>query len=676
MHVKTTKHLFKLEILGVVFVQILFLWNSLKLLSDINLSHFISFQNCDPGQWVMMNIEDNVNESEFYEISELMEKTAVKYDLQMIQLRRTQVIDGVTESTLFVTTNEASLSKYIYLNNALIENFSDSYSSDLSQNYNQKIFSFFDSRNVLKIEPFSSNLNFGGLIYFHGPEEILNSVEKLVSDIQELYPQFDCVYQPMTYSNPIEFSVFDNGLIWLFISVVVALIFNVAELKDYRRISLLKIEGMSSRSIYCNLYLRKDLVRIFLVVIISFLILCGFMCKSAGFSHLLKILVQINFIGWTTFGCVRALLLLWIHKIPSYESIKGVNQLNLVVSVLLPIKAILSFFILIQLYPFMTNVKNIIQLNAAYPEALSKTNQLFIFGNQIKSNWFEDIGNENFVDLYNALQEEVGIFRCSLGQFDIEKNGEFHQAIIANDALLRMIGIDLSDFDDNSILIFYSQDFKDDISKWKHYFENEYLTTATQIEIIQIDQPIPVFTPRLLLSNESVDLMLRIPVEQQFRGQVNGHLFYYAGNAKQAERLIAEIFISYGYSPAFEINSVQETVKLLYGNRLTVLSDDLILFVMQLVVYYEFAVFMSLIDNKANGKKYRLLYIEGNSQLALVVQAQIYSVNVVAFIIAATSGLIDITLPFVIAVVIFIGIDVIISKLFRSLSFYAKDLFA
>ena len=645
-----------------LFVMVVILVNTMTLYSRTNLNHFIGFQQCDPGQWIMMNIEKNMDGEDITAYYASMDELANEHDLMMIQLLKTDVIDGVSESTLYVTSNESMLSDHVYLNNASLDDFALDYTS-LPPKTARSIVSYFDGMNVLRVLAMTANREGGGLVYIHGDRStLMDQVERWVSDMTAIYPNFSCNYQWINFDPSINLSIVDNGYTWLIAIILIAVGLDLIQLRQSRKVSLQKIDGQSSVSIFYHLVAKQDCV--FLCVI--FIVTVGYLLinswHSTGLLVMMRYFIKCCFVGYSAFMVTRGGLLVWIIYIPVVQSIKGSHPLNHVNAFLLPIKAILGLLVIYQCPSLLQNGLDLFTLNRAYPQALAITDHYYTFGNQIKSNWFMDIGTDRLQSFYDDLVEDVGIFHSGLGYFDIDQDGEMEQAIVASRSFLDAYGLSTDNYDPNHILVVVNQDFKDAIEPWVYYLEHIYLSEASGVDVINTTIDFPLFNVRYLLDGVSKPyIVISIPADQQFRGQVNGDCFYYEGDAHQAQAMMDHQFLSHGYSPAFEINALSDNVHTLYFNRSTRLTQALMQQIAVVILYFMVSIMVYLIDGYANHKKYHYLIVEGNDMYRMMYRISLWTPFIVAWILCIILTQLSVMSAATILIGILLIVDIVLS---------------
>ena len=303
-----------------------------------------------------------------------------------------------------------------------------------------------------------------------------------------------------------------------------------------------------------------------------------------------------------------------IRYINPVNAEKGESKVGIIFDFAYLFKFCICLFMIPSIISNLGTFKELLTLIINYPSALNRTENMYYFGTQITSNWFDDIGTDKVNALYEQLVVDVNMIDYSGSYIDLQ-NADFSQPLEVFSVgyeYLELIDLVSDEFDKYDFIIIYNDDNASALNGIIEKIVNRFQMQASEIHLVKHNETLPCYSIwGLFHPNKIRDyLTVYIPVENRFSGQVNGNIFTYNGSKQQAQEYIDSTFESYGYSPTFRIESVQNTLTSYLYNNARYVSSAFFSSLLLVLIYILNDVLMLICDFQMNRKRFYLSSIE------------------------------------------------------------------
>ena len=303
-----------------------------------------------------------------------------------------------------------------------------------------------------------------------------------------------------------------------------------------------------------------------------------------------------------------------IRYINPVNAEKGESKVGIIFDFAYLFKFCICLFMIPSIISNLGTFKELLTLIINYPSALNRTENMYYFGTQITSNWFDDIGTDKVNALYEQLVVDVNMMDYSGSYIDLQ-NADFSQPLEVFSVgyeYLELIDLVSDEFDKYDFIIIYNDDNASALNGIIEKIVNRFQMQASEIHLVKHNETLPCYSIwGLFHPNKIRDyLTVYIPVENRFSGQVNGNIFTYNGSKQQAQEYIDSTFESYGYSPTFRIESVQNTLTSYLYNNARYVSSAFFSSLLLVLIYILNDVLMLICDFQMNRKRFYLSSIE------------------------------------------------------------------
>ncbi len=576
-----------------------------------------------------IQVKRNINEINSFDFHKNFNELLIKNNLNTFK-----VVYGYSEELqtstveLYVSTNDKYLSKYILLDKGNLDLVSDNVYSTNNKLRNLRIANFFDDSYISVTSIINDNDNGGMYNITSLKGDFEQNFNNFILDLKNIYPSID--YSLMYNENFIETNetkfkmidykeFFGNKKIKILIPIILIFLLCSKIFELTKKISVMKIEGYSSLKIYWNLFFKNFILYSTIVSSIIILLLYFYYLGNLRTFKYISICFILQFLQLFLLQIITSIIIYLIIKtIPIKTYLKGKTNLKEVFSIAFVSKVVIGFIIIPMIIPTFINIKNLYQISTRNKKVQEKLENIYFFGTQLYSNYFEDIGSDNFIALHDYLSENNELKSLSLGYYFEGSEVDFNKKIyfIDKNALFLENLVKKEEFKENEIYIFIKENSmnEEEIEFYKNH-SLSYLTETTNVNIISINKKIETLNPKEILYNDYIEdsvPIFYIPDEKGLEGQIVEKTFYYKStNDINSQKYINVIFKSFGYTPTFRIEHLKNLYNNYYNFYYNEFSKSIIILGLIIITYYLSCNLMVDTDIALNRKKYFILNVEG-----------------------------------------------------------------
>lgn len=644
------KNLFYLAI-SVVVIAFMF---SIPVIDKISVSRAYSYMSAyDEEGFDRVGIIIEENESlqkvDNYSYYTFLNECAIQNNLVIYVL--TSSLSNETnsyENNIYLSTNDLFLKERLLLFNGYAENLGEDVSFSIYGDSTSKILSFNypNQTNVKSLHHYDEKGKYINLISIKGDlkenvERFLNDVSKKYGDIVVQSPYTSGKSTLMEDDKEAASELYSKINIKLSLALIITVLFCSKIFSYSKNISLYKIDGYNTFDIYAKIYLIP-LIKYMIIMTLSLIILLIGIFNSNILSLLiiLKIfMLEVLQMILLTLG-VSIVIYYIILYTPITKSIKGENKLSEVQIIVYLTKVFAIFMIIPILASTFNNTRNLLIMWSRYEEAKASLVSYYSFGIQGASSKYErDIGTENYIALRDKLASNGNLFEQSKAFF-IEDIDDFNPKVkdeyyIVDSFYLENNGLIDESCNLKKICIYLNDKSNYNLTNIDAKVRNmtrEYIP----YNLIKYSDKLRSYNILdLFYSNHIEDKpIIYIPVEEGLDGQLNNKILYYEGEKEQAQKYIDDIFIEFGYSPMYEISSLDSVFERQFQLYENLNIKSFIDFLILLCAYVLTNRLLIDVDIDNNRKKYIISKSEGvNPYSFLNYFAKIVSPSIIALLL-------------------------------------------
>ena len=590
----------------------------------------IAFYDFNNHERIGLNIESSQeaqkidNKIYFSDMNEL----ANKHNLVIYVISQITNSANQPEVVIYTSSNEIMLSKWMMLDKGYADGIKDkevysTYANDKDHRIVNYMMNAGSSvRPLEELERKGIYMNF---INLEG--DFKENLQNFLNDFSEAYGRINVV-SPYTSSKhniydyineTIAFSFNDLGIKFS-VSLVLIVLLCLKIFSYTRKISIMKIEGLTTGKIYRTLFLN-DYIKYSFYFLLLIIILIGINYHSNIVSMGVTILSFVIQLAQIIFFMLIISLLMYflIFYTPIMSSFKGRNNLSQVQNFAYFIKFVIVLLILPLVVTTFDSVQNLIIIRYRHDKVYDVLKGRYTFGVQdSSSNYYADMGTDNFIAVSEELAHNGKLFeqsRAILMDWNAEnfnpENGEHYYAVdkyyLLNNGLT-------DECDLNEICIFFPKDKEYEIEKWKQA-ANAMLRETYNINILEYNQKLEAYAINDLLYRDLIqDLpILYLPEEKGYEGQLNSSILLYDGNLDEAQAYVDDVFINHGYLPFFKLESLQAAYQSHYQLYNNLYLKNSLQFIIMVIAYILANRLLIEVDIDNNRKLYELSAYEGVS---------------------------------------------------------------
>ncbi len=582
---------------------------------DYNFNYMHNYIN--NGQYVMM-VDIAENESianvDYREFHKNLDDCAIKNNLVMVQYTIADD-EEVRKETMYLSSNDLYAQDVFLLKKGTLDSKSNQRYSTISENPETKLVSLF-SPTVYEIDSLlNSTDNTAGYSMANLSGDIEENFSNFISDMDQLYPGI-IIHNARTFTESMSKVAVDDLLIIKTLCVSIIMLIMCSKLFSLQKtISIYKIEGYSNLKIYVKLFLKPFILVNCMCFSLSLLLILY--CFQSGLTFkVMSGLYSQQFLLLLVLQILLSLIVyLIIAYVPKVSSIKGKNELPKIQKCAF----ILKIVIVILISPIISNkfmpAVDFIKMNLRYDKVVQELENYYNFGAHINSNYHLARGSDNYISLSKDLEHNNNRFELSkAAYFDFENfdPNNINYFYSADVSYLRLVGLADEKFDENQVYIFTKPNNSYDLD----LLRKDILKNTTKDPVfnyVEYEKNLKSYDTRTLLFKDEIDNLpiVYMPVEKQFRGQLNTSVFYYDNDTIPVQEYIDYIFKAHGYTPGFSIDSMASNYSAVFQGYLGLSIQSFMQFVIALFAYIAATIFLFEIDLDNNMRRYQISFIEG-----------------------------------------------------------------
>lgn len=615
-------------------------WFAVKNFTNLSLSKVInllyyrdSAKNfSDMYQLQITHTIDDIPSKEFHVNFETILKENHIYALKIVYTYENETNRELIQFTY--TTNAVGIEKRVWLDGSEFDpNIVETYSTD-SADRKTHIASFLDNQEIVEAYPFILDESNGGM-YNLLPEigyedNLKDNIDIAIAELEKLYPEIQYglsnyanaqnigdFSEPSLLKSAIEYT-YSQRIIIIGVTGILFILLCSKFLSLRRKISIMKIEGISTRNIFFRLYEKTYIKSIFsCLIIISFLSFAYYKNNIYAFRGMF-LTATVEFLAFALTQQILSLAFLpMIEFMPIVSSEKGKNNLKKLYYFSLVVK----LFSVILLVPRMIEVIPDIQSYALMKSRFTKTDaelqNYYFFNTRYASDYFSDFGSDNYNKVYETFAKNhlIRFNRDYLYENDLEMIPCYVTKIeYIEDQGLKKEGIDY----DSDIVIYLKEGQEYDLDKIKYYAQFKTFENSN-IDIVYYENSPKTYSPYELLFSDYTngDPIVCLPEEVAVKGQIEGSIIYYDGTLDETQAYVDSVFNECGYSAALRMGPAVKRYEQYYSYYKNIYSANLIKLVLMLIAYFLAHRLLVNTDIECNKTRYYLSKVEGVSPYKL-----------------------------------------------------------
>ena len=617
-----------------LFLLIFSSWFAMKNFTNVSLSKVVNLlyyrdptkNFSDMYQLQITHTIDDTPSKEFHENFETILKENHIYALKIVYTFENETNRELIQFTY--TTNADGIEKRVWLDGSEFNpNIVEKYSTD-SVDRKTHIASFLNNQEIVEAYPFVMDESNGGmynLLAEKGYEDNLKeNIDVVIGELQKKYPEIQYglsnyadaqnigdFSEPSILKSVIEYT-YSQRVTIVGVTGVLFILLCSKFLSLRRKISIMKIEGISSGKIFYRLY-EKD----YLIGIVScLLVICivSYMYYKNNFYAFRGLLLAatVEFLAFALTQQILSLAFLpMIEFMPIVSSEKGKNNLRK----LYYFSYVVKLFAIILLVPRMINIIPNIQSYILMKSRFNKTDaslqNYYFFNTRYASDYFTDFGSENYNNVYETFTKNhlIRFNRDYLYENELEMIPCYVTKVeyIEDQGLIKD-GIDY----DHNIVIYLKEGQEYDLDKIKYYVQFKTFENS-DIDIIYYENSPKTYSPYELLFSDYTngDPIVCLPEEDAVKGQIEGSIIYYDGTLDEAQSYVDSVFNEYGYSAALRMGPAVKRYEQYYSYYKNIYSTNIFKLLLMLIAYFLAHRLLVNTDIECNKTRYYLSKVEG-----------------------------------------------------------------
>lgn len=444
-----------------------------------------------------------------------------------------------------------------------------------------------------------------------------------IAQINSLYPQVQIEDESAGVFYEYQSDLAFAGGLWGHIALKAALILILTLMlgskifKYHRQISIYKMEGYTSFQIYQTLFLKPFVYDLFIGGLISCCLITlyffgGWQSFSVFIELFLLVFAQLVFLEL----CASCLIMAIILYTPVVNGLKGKNKLVYVESISFAIKMACAFLIIPYIIPGLTGMKDSILLQMRKGKVEAQLENYYEISKNLPSRYHGYIGQDKYVEVYDELVQEHGLFFFGSSQFgsfeDIQagKGLEFYDA--SYEYLVQQKLIDAGQLSKDQIIIA--------LPKGKDFDANLYidkakssLRTEREAEVIYYETSPQTYLIRDLYKQDKARKIpiIYLPADYALEGQLNNGIFVSEDGYEKTKEMFENVFYQHDFQPGYLIESMKNEFTISASIHMEDLFHQIIAFLAIFTALWMSCRFMIQADIDNHIGRYRAAYCEG-----------------------------------------------------------------
>ncbi len=660
-------------------------WFSLKDFTNISLSKATTIAYyCNPekngSDNYQLQIAHNIDEISSREFHETFESLLIQNHLYSLKIVYT--FENLTNrpiSQFSYSSNTPGIEKRLWLDNGIFDpTVIETYSTD-KINKNTHIASFFQNEEIIEAFPLVLDESNGGmynLLSTEGYEEQLkDNINQFILDLEKVYPEIK--YGLSNYANaiivgdPSEPSYLEQTieltqmhfLTALGIAGILSILLCSKFLSLRRKISIMKIEGMTTSKIFFRLYEKYYLCGIFACLILAGIFSFVYYKNNIYAFRVLWLVLTIEFLLFAVIQQILSFVLIpMISLMPIVSSEKGKNNLQSLYFLSLAIKLFAVILIVPRIVTVIPDIQSYFLMKSRYEKVDNSLQNWYFFNTRFASNYFNDFGSDNYNNVYETFANNhlIRFNRDYLYENEMEMIPCYVTKVeFIEDQGLIEDGIDY----DNDIVIYLKEGQNYDLEKIKYYAQFKTFETS-KIDFVYYSNPPKTYSPYELLYSDYTngDPIVCVPEEIAVKGQIEGSCIYYDGTLDEVQKYVDSVFNENGYEAALRMGPAVKRYEQFYAYYSNVYIRNIIRLMLMLMAYFLAHRLLVTTDMECNKTRYYLSKVEGVSPYPLYKYTiKIASPIIIGILLVCIKGLAETTVMNIVYTVIFLLVVEVIS---------------
>lgn len=619
-----------------LFLLIFSSWFAIKNFTNLSLSKVINLlyyrdptkNFSDMYQLQITHTIDDIPSKEFHENFETILKENHIYALKIVYTYENETNRELIQFTY--TTNAVGIEKRVWLDGSVFDpNLTEKYSTD-SVDRKTHIASFFDSQEIVEAYPFIMDESNGGmynLLPEKGYEDNLKeNIDVAIVELQKKYPEIQYglsnyanaqnigdFSEPSLLKSVIEYT-YSQRVIIVGVTGILFILLCSKFLSLRRKISIMKIEGISTQNIFFRLYEKTYLKSVFscliTICVLSFIYYKNNIYAFRGMFFA----ATVEFLAFALTQQILSLALLpMIEYMPIVSSEKGKNNLKKLYYFSLSIKLFAVILLVPRMIEFIPNIQSYALMKSRFTKTDAELQNYYFFNTRYASDYFSDFGSDNYNKVYEEFTKNhlIRFNRDYLYENELEMIPCYVTKVeYIEDQGLKKEGIDY----DSDIVIYLKEGQEYDLDKIKYYAQFKTFEESN-IDFVYYEESPKTYSPYELLFSDytNEDPIVCLPEEEAVKGQIEGSIIYYQGTLDEVQSYVDSVFNEYGYSAALRMGPAVKRYEQYYSYYKNIYSANLIKLVLMLIAYFLSHRLLVNTDMECNKTRYYLSKVEGVS---------------------------------------------------------------
>lgn len=576
----------------------------------------------------LMQIEltDSINNVSYDEFNGDLNDLAIKNNLVIYRVSFSQDENSLGSAIkLYLSTNDLFIRDRLFLQGG----YADSIDKEIvytntSKNLKEKIFIFpsFVDNSIIEVTSIENNAQKNATyVLISLSDDIDTNISNFINDLDNKYFNFSygldqSLLGTDSYKDNLEYAgeLFNRPTIKFSICAILSFLLFSNILSNRKKISILKLEGNSSLSLYNDIFLKTYIFSSLFFTVLVYLIIFIFFHRNTNTLYLLIELFSIETIQMFAIYFVMSLIgIIIISNIELVKSINGYLNLKYIFDIAYVGKCIILILLLPIIISSFTNINNLMIIASRKDKVNSKLENYYTFTYQKKSNY--EVGSNDAVNIYKDFVNDSSLFSFSTGELTPLYLTDDYAPIYVyffDDNYIREVGLESDENKLSDINIYLKKNVDYDLDNLILMI-NALYNNAYNINVCYYDFDINTFDTDELLYSDNIDFkpIIYVPIDLKYDSQLNFKIFKYNGDLIKAQAYADNVFLKNNCSPLFNVESLKASYNAYYATVFNTLMLEILKFLLLIIAYCYTNAFIIEIDFISNYRKYYLSFSEG-----------------------------------------------------------------